>query len=118
MKNKVIILGLSIALIMCLFSKFWSLRNRSAFRQVASSEFRNLTLNGRVIDKTINIEHKEKTHTILLADSTRYILPSLDLDVNIEIGDFIYKKKWEYNITILKAGDPNNKIVFVLPYAD
>ncbi|MBL0146936.1 MAG: hypothetical protein IPP48_15665 [Chitinophagaceae bacterium] len=114
-KNKLTVVTLAILLLLCFF--LW-MKKSSLLWKVASDDFRNIKLNGKVVDKIINKELHEKTHTIVFSDSSRYVLPNKDLDNSIEVGDSIYKIQNDYKIIIYKAAKLNNKIVFVLPYAE
>jgi hypothetical protein len=82
----------------------------------STTEFRNLSFKGIVVSKTIQKENFEKTHTVVLSDSTKYILPRLDIDNDIEIGDLIIKDKQTYEIIIYKKANLNDKIIYALPY--
>lgn len=88
------------------------------FSKSQGNEFRNLTLKGKVVDKIINKENFEKTHTIILSDKSKYTLPRMDLDKDIDIGDSIIKSNGTYEIIIYKKCNVNDKIIYSLPFTE
>jgi hypothetical protein len=107
---------ISIILLLLMFlGGYLFFSNSSIFSKYENNDFRNLSFSGEVIEKKINKELGEKTNTVYLSDSTKYRLPLLDLDAEIEIGDYIVKQKSRYEITIFKRKDSCKKIIYALP---
>lgn len=110
MKNKILFTAIVLAILLGIL-----IREDFFVQKKSSSEFRNLKLNGVVVNKIINKEKYEKTNTLIFRDNSMFIVPNMDLDNSIQIGDSIYKEIQDYKIIIYKKGNLNNKIVFALP---
>jgi len=103
--------------IICIALLLFVIKYPTLLLKESTSEFRNLFFGGNVVSKYIRKENGEKTHTVILSDSTKYVLPRLDIDEDIEVGDSIIKAKWTYEIIIYKKANPHDKIIYALPFA-